>query len=247
MTDVWGLGDYARVAARLAPVAEVAVEAAGVSAGQRVADVAAGSGNVSLAAAHLGATVTASDLSPHMVALGQERTAGLDVTWQEADAEALPFEDGAFDCALSVFGAMFAPDQRAAARELLRIVRPGGGAVMTAWVPEGPQAEAMAVVSRQFPDRPQMMNDWGDPAVARAHFEAAGATDVHIERTHVHWEFAGYDDWRSFVEEGPGPMVAGRQALGEDRWADVRAEMATKVPTTGPFAIESPYLLITAR
>ncbi len=246
--DVWGLGEYERVATRLAPVAEVVVEQAGVAPGQLVADVAAGSGNVALAAARRGATVSASDLSAGMVARGRERTAGLEVTWREADAQALPYEDGRFDCALSVFGAMFAPDQRATAAELLRIVRPGGVVVMTAWIPEGVQAQAMAAAARHFPRRPTMMNDWGDPAIARGHFEAAGAGAIEAERREVRWDFAGYDEWREFVERGPGPMVASQAEIGAERWAEVRADMAAELPRTdGPFTIASPYLLITAR
>jgi len=244
--DVWGLGEYERVAERLYEVAEVVVEAVDVTAGQRVLDVAAGTGNVSAVAARRGATVTATDLSPRMVELGAARTEGLVVRWSQADAQDLPFEDGDFDTALSVFGAMFAPDQPRAAAELLRVVRPGGVVAMTAWVPEGPQAGAMAVMAAQFPDRPPMMNEWGRPDVARAHFEAAGATDVMIERRHTHWEFADRQAWLDFVERGPGPMVAAQNTLG-DRWPAVREEMLAQLPPGEPFVIEAPYLLITAR
>jgi SAM-dependent methyltransferase len=245
--DVWALGDYQRVAERLFEVAEVAVEAAGVTPGQHVLDVAAGTGNVAMVAARRGAMVTATDSSAGMVALGQARTQGLEVSWSTADAQELPFDDGSFDAAVSVFGAMFAPDQPRAAAELLRVVRPGGPAAMTAWVPEGPQADAMAVVTRQFPDRPPMMNDWGDPDIARRHFEAAGATEVTIERRATQWEFAGKQAWLDFVEGGPGPMVAAQRQLG-DRWPQVREEMLAQLPQgDGAFVIQSPYLVIVAR
>jgi SAM-dependent methyltransferase len=191
--------------------------------------------------------VTATDLSPRMIALGQVRTEGLPVHWSRADAQDLPFEDGSFDAALSVFGVMFAPDQARAAAELLRVVAPGGPAAMTAWVTEGPQAAAMDVMARQFPDRPPMMNRWGDPDVARAHFEAAGASEIRVERHHTHWQFKDKQAWLDFVERGPGPMVAAQRALG-DRWPEVRDEMLSKLPPgDGPFVIESPYLVIVAR
>ena len=124
MTDVWGLGEYERVAQRIAPAAEALVEAAGVGPGTRVLDVAAGTGNVALAAAGRGARVTATDLSPRMVELGRVRTSG--VEWSVADAQDLPFDDGTFDVVLSCFGSMFAPDRQRTADELLRVTRPGG-------------------------------------------------------------------------------------------------------------------------
>ena len=245
--DIWGLGDYERVAERLMQVAEAVIEHVGITPGQRVLDVAAGTGNAAVVAARRGADVTATDLSPRMLALGQIRTAGLDVSWSHADAQDLPFEDGGFDAAISIFGAMFAPDQPRAAAELLRVVAPGGPAAMTAWVPEGPQADAMAVVARQFPERPPMMNRWGDPEIARAHFESAGATDVQIERRAARWEFADKQAWLDFTTKGPGPVVAASAALG-DRWPEVREEMAAQLPGgEGPLALESPYLIIVAR
>lgn len=245
--DVWGLGEYHRVAERLLPAAEVLADAAGVAAGQRVLDVAAGTGNVSAVAAGRGASVTATDLSPRMVELGRERTAGLEVEWSEADAQALPFEDAAFDCALSCFGAMFAPQQVRTATELLRVLAPSGVAAMTAWIPDGIQADAVGVMSAQFPDRPPIMNDWGRPEIARARFEAAGASEIVFEERALRWEFADRQAWLDFVERGPGPMVAGRQALGEERWAGVREQMLACLPPTDPFVLEPGYLLILAR
>jgi ubiquinone/menaquinone biosynthesis C-methylase UbiE len=104
-----------------------------------VLDVAAGNGNLAVLAAREGAAVVASDLTPAMLELGRMRTEGerLGVEWVEADAEALPFEDERFDCAASVFGAMFAPRPEVAARELVRVVRPGGTIGMANWTPAG--------------------------------------------------------------------------------------------------------------
>jgi ubiquinone/menaquinone biosynthesis C-methylase UbiE len=108
---MWSLGDYQQLARQFEPTAVALVEACRIGPGMEVLDVAAGTGNVAVAAARQGARVVASDLTPRMVELGRERSAaeGLDIEWLEADAEDLPFEDGRFDVVASSFGAMFAP------------------------------------------------------------------------------------------------------------------------------------------
>jgi len=137
--ELWSRGDYVRIAERLEPAAEALVEACAISAGQEVLDVASGNGNVAVAAAREGAAVVGSDLTPAMVELGRMRTEleGLDVEWVVADAEELPFEDDRFDCATSAFGVMFAPRPEVVARELFRVVRPGGTVGLANWTPEG--------------------------------------------------------------------------------------------------------------
>src|SRR3954453_9751484 len=119
LKSVWALGNYAAVARRFEPAADAAVEACGLGPGERVLDLAAGNGNVAVAAARAGADVTASDFSPALVAAGRERTAalGLDVQWDEADFEALPYADATFDAAISTFGLMFAARPEVAAAE----------------------------------------------------------------------------------------------------------------------------------
>src|SRR5919205_848017 len=140
---MWGLGDYTELSEALRPAAEALADACAVSAGQEVLDVAAGDGNFAIACAREGASVMASDLSPGMVERGRARSRaeGYDIEWVVADVEALPFEDGRFDCVGSVFGAMIAPRPRVVAEELFRVVRPGGTVGMTAWTPTGFSAE----------------------------------------------------------------------------------------------------------
>ena len=130
---MWALGDYDRVATEVVGgLGPVLVEAAGVRAGERVLDVAAGSGNASLPAARTGAEVIATDLTPELLEVGRQRAAaeGLSITWREADAEHLDVPDDDVDVTLSCIGAMFAPDHATTARELLRVCRPGGTMVM---------------------------------------------------------------------------------------------------------------------
>src|SRR5438270_1614732 len=136
---VWALGDYTEIARLTGQAAQPLVDACAVSAGQEALDLAAGSGNVALAAAAEGARVIASDITPAMLELGRRRSseAGFEIEWVEADAEELPFADASFDCVLSAFGAMLAPRPDVMAREAFRVLRPGGTFGMTAWTPEG--------------------------------------------------------------------------------------------------------------
>lgn len=137
---MWANGDYPlMVDTFLLPIGESLVEGAGIGPGVRVLDVAAGTGNASIPAAQKGAHVTASDLTPELLEAGSRRpeAQGLDITWVEADAEHLPFEDGSYDVVMSAIGVMFAPHHQAAADELVRVCRPGGAVALLSWTPEG--------------------------------------------------------------------------------------------------------------
>jgi SAM-dependent methyltransferase len=137
---MWASGDYpAMVETFLLPLGPRLVEAAGIGEGQRVLDVAAGTGNASIPAAQTGAEVTASDLTPELLEAGKARAAeaGVELEWAVADAESLPFDDESFDVVMSCIGAMFAPRHEAVAGELIRVCRPGGTIAMLNWTPEG--------------------------------------------------------------------------------------------------------------
>ena len=135
----WSSGDYAVIGTTLAITGELLCEAVELRAGQRVLDVAAGNGNATLAAARRWADVTSTDYVPALLERGRAWAAAesLPVTFQEADAEQLPFADSSFDVVLSVFGVMFTPNQEQAAQELLRVCRPGGKIGLANWTPEG--------------------------------------------------------------------------------------------------------------
>ena len=137
---MWGNGDYPlMVDTFLLPIGRRLVEAAEIGPGTRVLDVAAGTGNASVPAAQRGARVTASDLTPDLLAAGSRRpdAQGLDLEWVEADAEHLPFEDGSYDVVMSAIGVMFAPHHQVAADELVRVCRPDGTIALLSWTPEG--------------------------------------------------------------------------------------------------------------
>jgi len=137
---MWGSGDYASmVETFLLPLGPRLVEACHIASGQRVLDIAAGTGNASLHAAARGAQVVASDLTPSLLEAGRERAEaqGLELEWTEADAEHLPFPDEDFDVVMSCIGAMFAPHHQLVADEMVRVCKPGGTIGLLSWTPEG--------------------------------------------------------------------------------------------------------------
>jgi SAM-dependent methyltransferase len=154
--EMWALGDFARAGAEQILVAELLCRAIDIHPGERVLDVAAGSGNAALAAARRGAHVIATDFVPRLLeaAARRAKVEGLDLETREADAQSLPFDDGAFDVVLSTFGVMFAADQSRAASELLRVCRPGGRIGLTAWTPGSVMAATQAAAARFAPIPP---------------------------------------------------------------------------------------------
>lgn len=184
----WGDGEYEHTATQLRPVAEVVVRAAAVGRDEDVIDVACGTGNAALQAARAGARVTGVDASERLGQVARERASaeGLELTFQAADALALPFADGTFDLALSVFGVIFAAPAERAAAELLRVVRPSGRIVITSWAPEGAIFEAAMLARRAVTaavgSEPPSMSGWGDPEVLRCLFAPA---DVEVRNEHL--------------------------------------------------------------
>lgn len=154
---MWALGDYHRFAKETVwEVGPTLVAACGISPGQRVLDVAAGTGNVAIRAAQAGAEVVASDLTPENFEAGRReaRSHGVELDWVEADAEALPFGNGEFDVVTSSFGAMFAPNHQAVADELLRVCRPGGTIGLLTFTPEGLGGTFFELFGRHAPPPP---------------------------------------------------------------------------------------------
>jgi SAM-dependent methyltransferase len=251
---MWGLGDYAELSEALRPAAEALADACAVSAGQEVLDVAAGDGNFALACAREGASVVASDLSPGMVERGRARSEaeGYDVEWVEADVEALPFEDGRFDCVGSVFGAMIAPRPRVAAEELFRVVRPGGTVGMTAWTPRGFSADLFRLGRSYAPpsgDQP-IADEWSDEDNVRERF-AGLAARFEIELRTLPWRFDSPEEMVATLGTSAPPWVAAKQNLPPERWesltAEARALAERWAGDARPIELENEYALIVAR
>jgi ubiquinone/menaquinone biosynthesis C-methylase UbiE len=173
---MWARGDYHRFATTaLWNFGPLLVAACEISPGQRVLDVAAGTGNVAIRAAEAGADVIASDLTPENFPAGQREASahGVHLQWVEADAEALPFGDGEFDVVTSAFGAIFAPHHRRVADEMLRVCRPGGTIGMIAISPNGSAQEMFDVISRYARHpliSPESPLQWGDEEHVRQLF-----------------------------------------------------------------------------
>ncbi len=208
---MWALGDYPGLAAELLPeLGRVLVEACGVRNGDRVLDVAAGSGTVAIPAAKTGASVVASDLTPELFDAGRARAAaeGAELEWREADAEALPFADREFDVVLSCVGVMFAPHHQAAADELVRVCRPGGRIGLISWTPEGFIGQLFATMKPYTPPGASPPPKWGSEEHVRG-LLGDRVTDVAAERRMLRVDhFARPEDLREYFKAKYGPTIA---------------------------------------
>jgi ubiquinone/menaquinone biosynthesis C-methylase UbiE len=214
--QTWASGDYGAVAALIHPIAEELVQAADLSAGARVLDVAAGTGNAAIAAARCLCRVTATDYVPALLERAAQRAAAehLPIETAPADAQNLPYPDASFDAVLSVVGAMFAPDQEQTAAELLRVCRPGGTVAMANWTPEGFIGAMFRTVGRRVPPPPGIRGpvEWGSEPRLKELFK----TDVQIvQRTFV-FRFESPAAFADYFRVHYGPTVKAFEALGED-------------------------------
>ncbi|MFZ2527096.1 MAG: class I SAM-dependent methyltransferase [Rhodococcus sp. (in: high G+C Gram-positive bacteria)] len=254
---MWALGDYPAVATEvIRKLGPILVSSCDVGAGDRVLDVAAGSGNVSIPAARTGASVVASDLTPELFDAGRRdaASAGVDLTWQEADAEALPFDDASFDVVLSCVGVMFAPHHQAAADELVRVTRPGGRIGLLSWTPDGFIGRMFATMKPYAPPPPpgaQPPPRWGDETHVRA-LLGDRVTDVEARTAQLRVErFATGEEFRDFFKATYGPTIAVYRAIADepDRVAALDRALADLGRTwdQGGGAMDWEYLLLTAR
>jgi ubiquinone/menaquinone biosynthesis C-methylase UbiE len=256
---MWALGDYPAVAAQLIPeLGRVLVAAAGVHRGDRVLDVAAGTGNAAVPAALTGADVVASDLTPELFPAGREFAAreGVEVAWEEGDAEALPYGDGAFDVVLSSVGVMFAPHHQQAADELVRVCRPGGRIGLISWTPEGFIGELFRTMKPYAPAPPpgaQPPPLWGDEGHVRGLLGNRVSAVVARRQTVTVGGFETPEDWRDFWKSVYGPTIVAYRNIADDpeRVAALDRDLAALAARydrgTGTTVLDWEYLLLTAR
>lgn len=226
----WVSGNYAIVGTTLQIVGEHLAEAVDLRAGEQVLDVAAGNGNATLAAARRFAHVTSTDYVPELLEKGAERARanGLDVHFQAADAEDLPYSDGAFDVALSTFGVMFAPDQLSAARELTRVVRSGGRIGLASWTPEGFIGDLFRLIASYVPPPVGLQSPmlWGtEPRIVELF--GPDATDIRCERRRFNFRYQSAAHWIEVFRNFYGPTYKVYAALDPDRQASLTQDIST--------------------
>jgi len=256
----WRLGDYHRFAReQMWEVGPVLVAACGISPGQRVLDVAAGTGNVAIRAAEVGAEVVASDVTPELFDAGRREAAarGVELEWVEADAQALPLGDEEFDVVTSSFGAIFAPDHQKVADELLRVCCPGGTIGMANFSPDGLAGEFFGVLGQYMAAPPAGALSpllWGTEEHVRTLFGERVESLETMRREYVE-RARTPRDYLEMFKETFGPVIALYESVADD--AERRAaldrdflQFATRANSgaqDGPAEYHYEYLLVVAR
>lgn len=219
---MWALGDFPRVAREtISDVGPTLVASAGVRTGDKVLDVAAGSGATSIPAAVAGGDVIASDLTPELLEAGRHAAiaAGVAIQWTEADAEALPFDDASFDVTLSSFGAMFAPRHQVVADELLRVTRPGGTIGMANWTPTGWVGQFFFVMVPFMPPPPEGALPpvlWGDEHHVRTLFGDGVSELTCTVREQAVTHFASPQALVDYYKTNFGPTIVAFRSIADD-------------------------------
>ena len=245
----WSSGDYAVVGTTLQIVGEDLCEALNLRPGSTVLDVAAGNGNVTLAAARRWCDVTSTDYVPSLLQRGRERAAAesLTVDFREADAEALPFPDASFDVVVSTFGVMFTPDQDTAAAELMRVCKAGGKIGLANWTPQGFIGQVFKTLGKYMPPPAGVRSPalWGTRGRLAEMF--GHAADIAAEPRMFVFRYRSPEHWLDVFKTFYGPMLKafaaldakGQEALARDLLALV-AEFNRD--ETGAMAVHSEYL-----
>ena len=249
----WASGDYAVIGTKLQIVGESLCEALDLPAGSKVLDVAAGNGNVSLAAARRGCDVTATDYVEALLEGTKQRAAaeGLSIKTQFADAEALPFEDNSFDAVVSTFGVMFAPDPERSAAEMVRVCRPGGRIGLANWTPAGFIGQMFKVIGRHVPPPAGIPSplQWGAPERLEELF--AGAARVEATPKNFVWRFRSSDEYFETFKTYYGPTLRAWSALDEAGQESLRKGLTALADehnrsSAGALRVEAEYLEIVA-
>ena len=212
----WSSGDYAIIGTTLQIVGEQLAEAMDLRAGQTVLDVAAGNGNVSLAAARRWCEVTSTDYVESLLARGRRRAEaeGLKIKFQIADAEDLPFPDASFDAVVSTFGGMFSPDQDRTAEELVRVCKPGGRVGLANWTPEGFIGQMFKTIGKYLPPPTGVKSPaiWGTRSWVETTFRAAAST-IAAEPRHFVFRYRSAQHFLEIFRTYYGPMLKAFEAL----------------------------------
>lgn len=252
---MWMAGDFGQVAKVIEASAEEFVARLALKAGVRLLDVACGSGNLSIPAARAGAVVTGVDIAPNLLEQARARAAseGLTVQFDEGDAEALPYDDAAFDEVVSMYGAMFAPRPELVAAELVRVCRAGGRIALANWTPGGFIGQMFKITGKHVPPPPDMPSPikWGDEETVRERLRE-GVADLRLTRRMCQFKypFAPAEVVESF-RAYYGPTQRAFDALDADRQAALRSDLERlwaehNRATDGTTHVEAEYLEVVA-
>jgi len=248
----WASGDFGIIGTTLQIVGETLCEAVDLRSGSKVLDVAAGNGKCSLAEARRWWDVTSTDYVPALLEDGRRRAEGerLPMTFQVADAEALPFEDGSFDVVLSSFGVMFAPDHEKTASELLRVCRSGGRIGLANWTPRGFIGQLFTVIGRHLPPPAGVTPPpkWGTEAHLE-HLFGAGAADIHVTPRDFTFRYKSPEHWIEVFRTWYGPVHKAFGALAPDKAAMLERDLTDLMNSlnragSGSLLVPSEYLEI---
>lgn len=228
----WSSGNYAVVGSTLQIVGEELCEALDLRAGQKVIDVAAGNGNISLAAARRWCDVVSTDYVSALLENGRARAAadGLKIQFREADAEALPFADGSFDVVVSTFGVMFTPDQDRAAAEMLRVCRSDGKIGLANWTPDGFIGQLFKTIGKHLPPPHGARSPalWGTPARIAEMFDSKSASISSKQRDFV-FRYRSPGHWLEIFKTFYGPMLKAFAALDAARQSELEQDLISLV------------------
>jgi ubiquinone/menaquinone biosynthesis C-methylase UbiE len=246
----WSSGDYAVVGTTLQIVGEELCEAMDLRAGRRVLDVAAGNGNVSLAAARRWCEVTSTDYVPALLERGKARAAaeGLTITFQEADAEALPFTDASFDVVVSTFGVMFTPDQEKAASEMLRVCKPKGKIGLANWTPQGFIGQVFKTLGQYLPPPAGAKSPalWGTRERLTELFGNSAAS-IQAQPRHFAFRYRSHEHFLDVFKSYYGPILKAFAALDETKQRGLRDDLTALIgrlntSDDGTVVVPSEYL-----
>ena len=246
----WSSGNYAVVGTTLQIVGEQLCEALDLRSGSKVLDVAAGNGMVSLAAARRWCNVTSTDYVAALLERGRARASaeGLSIEFKEADAEALPFDDGEFDTVLSTFGVMFTPNQDQAAAELLRVCKPKGQIGLANWTPEGFIGQVFKTLGKYLPPPAGAKSPalWGTPARLTEMFGSATSA-IKAEPRHFNFRYRSPEHFLEVFEMFYGPIHRAFAALDPQRQTELRNDLHALIvrmnrATNGTMVVPSEYL-----
>jgi ubiquinone/menaquinone biosynthesis C-methylase UbiE len=255
MKSVWSAGDFGKIALSIEQGAEEFIERLNLQKGERVLDVACGTGNTAIPAARAGAVVTGVDIAPNLVEQARARALAenLECQFDEGDAERLPYADSSFDTVVTMFGAMFAPRPEVTAAELIRVCRPGGRIAMANWTPQAFTGQMFKTNARHVPPPPNIPPPvlWGDEETVRQRLRE-GIAELHLTRRPIsfHYQFSPaevVEYFRQFF----GPTQFAFAGLDSDKQAALRKDLEElwskhNQKDDGTTVVESEYLEVIA-